>query len=566
MHPRRQTQMTIATLLVLWSACATAPDAQSAAPEQRGRQSDAYTHYLVGVIHQRAGEYEEALKEFRKASDLAPGSLSLDIRLIQYYVDLQDYPNAEQMCKRVLEQRREDASLWIILGRIYQEQDKYEDAAQAFQKAVELKPSRPEDYQRLILAGEQANDQITTIDVLEKFIELNPKSDQLHLQLGLTYLRINNVESARAAFEQAIGINAGLSQAQLLLGVCLLELGDAPAAAEHFRTFIEQSPDDDEGHVYLAGALGQQGQYQAAADELKTVIARGGSKPQHLLDMMYLLIRAGRFDEASEAIPPNGAPILGTLMRAWSRKMSSQPYRPLVDSLDSVEGEIDVECTEYLNSLLFRYGKEDAGEFIIATLKGMRDEGVRSKYVDLVLARTYISLEKNAEAGEVLEAALTQYGPDKWTHYYLGTVYEALDKVKDAEKHLKATLAIDPEDAEVMNFLGYLYAEKDINLDEAEKLLNRALAIEPDNAFYLDSLGWIYYRQGKADRAIESIRKAIVLMTSDDAVLRDHLGDVYLLKGDRTRAVGEWERAHRLDPKLEGVQEKIEKHKRKLQK
>ena len=74
----------------------------------------------------------------------------------------------------------------------------------------------------------------------------------------------------------------------------------------------------------------------------------------------------------------------------------------------------------------------------------------------------------------------------------------------------------------------------------------------------------MYYRRGNADKAIEYIRRAIVAMDHDDAILRDHLGDAYLMKGDKKRAVSEWRRARRLDPKLDGVQEKIDKHLKKL--
>jgi tetratricopeptide (TPR) repeat protein len=65
---------------------------------------------------------------------------------------------------------------------------------------------------------------------------------------------------------------------------------------------------------------------------------------------------------------------------------------------------------------------------------------------------------------------------------------------------------------------------------------------------------------GRAEEAIGLIQRAIYGMDSDDAILRDHLGDAYLLQGDTARAVAEWERAHRLDPELAGVAEKIEKH------
>src|SRR5690606_3703990 len=101
------------------------------------------------------------------------------------------------------------------------------------------------------------------------------------------------------------------------------------------------------------------------------------------------------------------------------------------------------------------------------------------------------------------------------------------DRWQDAERHLRAILEIDPNDHNALNFLGYLWADKDVNLDEARVLVERALELDPENPYYLDSLGWVYYRQGDGEKAVEYIRRALVNMTTDDAVLRDHLGDAY---------------------------------------
>jgi len=135
-----------------------------------------------------------------------------------------------------------------------------------------------------------------------------------------------------------------------------------------------------------------------------------------------------------------------------------------------------------------------------------------------------------------------------------------LEDFEQTEKHLKAYLTLDPDDPDILNFLGYLYADNDIHLDEALLLLEQALDQDPNNGYYLDSLGWIYYRMGDAEKAIDLIQKAIYNMDSDDAVLRDHLGDAYYLKGDIKRALAEWDRAYRLDPTLESVKEKLEQH------
>jgi predicted Zn-dependent protease len=99
-----------------------------------------------------------------------------------------------------------------------------------------------------------------------------------------------------------------------------------------------------------------------------------------------------------------------------------------------------------------------------------------------------------------------------------------------------------------------------MKLDDAERMIRKALDADPGNPYYLDSLGWVFYRRGNAKDAVANIQQAIHGMSSDDAILRDHLGDAYLLNGEPQKAVSEWKRARRLDPKLKGVQEKLDLH------
>ena len=59
---------------------------------------------------------------------------------------------------------------------------------------------------------------------------------------------------------------------------------------------------------------------------------------------------------------------------------------------------------------------------------------------------------------------------------------------------MEKVLEIDPNNAEALNFIGYSYADRGINLDEAEKMIVRALEIKPDNGYMMDSLGWVYFK------------------------------------------------------------------------
>ncbi|GMU91479.1 MAG: hypothetical protein AMXMBFR4_05370 [Candidatus Hydrogenedentota bacterium] len=553
-------------IAVAASGCATTGRNSSAGPDAIAPEARAYNHFLLGVIKERSGQFEAAMTEFQHAADLLPESQDLAWRLMLYYAEEQNFARAEEMCKRLLKKHENDPGLWILLSSIQQKQNEIDAASASMQKARELKPTRIEDYGRLFDLSEKTNDWVMSIEILEKLTELQPNNANWHYLLGQTLNRIGDGEGARSSIEKALVLDSTLTDARFQLGVVLLVLDQNEAAVEQFQAYLEKLPQDARARGYLAGALSRIGRYAASADELSKLPADELNTPEIYIERVYALLRAGNAREAANLNAPAGAPVMSTLFRAIARKAAGEPYRPLLDTLDDVDGDVDTEFTEYLGSLLFLFGNQDAGEYLAGVIEEFYTEGVQSLRLDLVLGRIYLNLESYEKAESILSAAAQRAPMEKWPHYYLSTVYDELDRFKDAERHLKACLEINPEDAESMNNLGYLYAERDIKLDEAEKLLIRAIEIEPNNGYYLDSLGWIYYRRGDADKAIEYIRRAIVAMGRDDAILRDHLGDAYLLKGDLNRAVSEWQRARRLDPKLEGVQEKIDRHVAKTEK
>lgn len=529
-------------------------------------EAEAYTHFLAGVVLEQQGKSEAAIDEYQKAADLMPQSYELNWRLLRTYIDSSNYVSAEKTCRQLLKSDPDNVRLWIVMGTIQQELGNQEAASEAFQKALALNPQHEEEFGWLIDAGDRSMDWVTSIEVLEKLVDLTPDKAEWQAALGLHLSRINDGEGARKAFERALQLKPDLNEVRLQLGLVYLQLDQNQASIDTIRAFLAKAPDHPRAGEALAAGLCRTGQFAAAVEQLAKLEDARAEDPGLNIEYLYALLRAGQARTAADLVAPEGAPILSTLFKALARKAAGDPYRPLLDTLDAVDGDIDEECGDIMGSFLFFFGKKEAGEWLAAQLRGLRDEGVSSMRVDIVLARAYMSMERYTDAEAVLSKVAEAYPDEKYPHLYLSTIYDELDRFRDAEKHLKRCLELNPEDAEVMNNLAYLYAERDTRLDEAEKLLKRALEINPKSGYYLDSLGWVYYRRGNADKAIEYIRRAIVSMDHDDAILRDHLGDAYLLKGDRKRAVAEWRRARRLDPNLKGVQEKIDKHEKKLEK
>jgi Flp pilus assembly protein TadD len=121
-----------------------------------------------------------------------------------------------------------------------------------------------------------------------------------------------------------------------------------------------------------------------------------------------------------------------------------------------------------------------------------------------------------------------------------GAMFEREKNFDAAEKSFRKVLDSDANNAGAMNYLGYMFADRGVRLDEARQLISKALEIDPGNPAYLDSLAWVHYHQDQFDQAATELRDALDKM-GDDPTVHDHLGDVYLKQGKIREAIQQWE-------------------------
>jgi Tfp pilus assembly protein PilF len=110
---------------------------------------------------------------------------------------------------------------------------------------------------------------------------------------------------------------------------------------------------------------------------------------------------------------------------------------------------------------------------------------------------------------------------------------------------MKKVIALDPENANALNYLGYTYADMGTNLDEAESLIRKALKHKPDDGYITDSLGWVLYKKGLFQEALIYLEKAVKL-TADDPIILEHLGDAYLQINDKENALKYYQKSLQL--------------------
>jgi len=137
--------------------------------------------------------------------------------------------------------------------------------------------------------------------------------------------------------------------------------------------------------------------------------------------------------------------------------------------------------------------------------------------------------------------------------FIIGVTYDKLKQRAEMEQAMRKALELNPDNATVLNYLGYSYLVERKNIEEAYQMIVRAVKMEPDNGAYLDSLGWAYYLKGNLREARRYLERAAAL--EKDAEIFEHLGYLYAALGDYTKAVLWWAKSLELKPKDEVAQE-----------
>jgi tetratricopeptide (TPR) repeat protein len=152
-------------------------------------------------------------------------------------------------------------------------------------------------------------------------------------------------------------------------------------------------------------------------------------------------------------------------------------------------------------------------------------------------------------------------------YFNYGVAAEQAGLYDKAAELLRKSIALDPANsAETYNYLGYMWADHNMNLDEAEAMVKRALESEPNNASYLDSLGWVEFRKGKFDQAVSDLIRAAKTAEREDPVIFEHIGDAYLKLNRTPEALEAWQKALSLDPQNKSLADKIQGTKKRISK
>jgi tetratricopeptide (TPR) repeat protein len=209
------------------------------------------------------------------------------------------------------------------------------------------------------------------------------------------------------------------------------------------------------------------------------------------------------------------------------RFYNSKRYEQALRELRAIEGEIadNLTLAYYTGLTLAKLGRHEEALIPLEQVVSSSSSLMQVYQSRMILGYIY-AVTGRAQLAEYELNQLRKAGLESVQLYgSLGHVLYVLGRTDEAIAALEKALEINPEYANAMNSLGYIYAECGRHLERAVELCRRAVRQQPRNPAYLDSLGWAYYRKGSLVDARDTLRKALE-MAPRNAEIAAHLREV----------------------------------------
>ena len=474
-------------------------------------------------------------------------------------------PAAWQAAERLWELDPENPEALRLIGVVALESWRLADARRAFTELI-AKPDVDADlaWEDIVPSLAEGSSVHAAWQVLNPLVDRAIVSPNTLAALARLACNADNFQGCRALIEAAgkaglapdarlirlsANVNAGLGDAETALAeagmlaradprdhafaavevlIFLDRLEDARTLLQEIRRLANEAsvaPIVHEADRRLALLAQQQGQWALAESLWRARLDRDQGAGEAIYYLSILAERRGDPDKALQGYQQLIAAGAGLAPRARAARWLLE------------KGEI--EQAQALFDEWARTGRNDAVSIEITRSRVLADSG----RVDLALT--------------ALDQALQRFPDHHDLRYQRAIVHEIADNTSAAIKEFETLLKARPDDAGLLNALGYTLADRGRELKRAERLIQQALAQRPDNAAFLDSLGWVLYRRDQLNEARPILERAWRL--SREPEIGAHLGELLWVQGEEEAARRLWRRAVQVAPDSKLVQRTIEK-------
>ena len=490
-------------------------------------------------------DFPKAEEQFLKAVLYAEPDAYAYVALSKYYLAMQRHADAEITLQLALSADPENMNLVILMSNVLIKTEQYEralillreyESGLSYSHVIKSQMIRclfflkryDEAYRILVAAGDQLQ-------------------DHLAILTGEYHLRTHQMKLASSDFHHAMSINNDYLE-NYYLGLTSLIQHDDVVALKYLEKSVRQHTAFVNAHLLITALHVWKGNYEAALKHARLIIRLQPKHIQaHILQGLALywqgdVTRADSvFDLVSELEPHHPVPYLFAALRLRSQQADTRQER-LAHRTQLVELVSHLQA-EYIETLFLQLDTADR-EAGTQPLAGRRADAFWQSFlqqhdtasVALLIADYYQQRGDAGTAASYLQHALNRMDACALCYYQLAHLKILQGRSEQAISDLLQALQVDERLLPAYQALGMLY-EAQRDYVNAAAIYEKGLLYDPEDAVLLNNLGWIQLVElHDPSAAYMHIRKAASVAPKDPDI-RDTLAWWYVLNHEQERAI-----------------------------
>jgi len=195
---------------------------------------------LLGIAYQRQQKYSDAINVFKSIHSRVKGTHIAVKDLVTAYIAAGENAQGISLLKKLATKEASSVPLWFLLGDCYVEDNKLNEASNAYSIACKLDPLRNKiDEAKVAL---QQHNSALAAQIYQQIVGINPQNVEAKTGLAIHAMESGNYDQSRKIFSEILQITRYWPLALTASGDLSMRTGQYESAKQSFELSLKLDP------------------------------------------------------------------------------------------------------------------------------------------------------------------------------------------------------------------------------------------------------------------------------------------------------------------------------------
>ncbi|NLF83159.1 MAG: tetratricopeptide repeat protein [Candidatus Gastranaerophilales bacterium] len=407
----------------------------------RQNPQDASAHMNLGVVLQKKGDLDGALREYKIAESINPNDITTRLNIVTLYQAKKDYKTAIKAYNTILQVKPDHLLAHYYMGTVLRDSGLINDAIKEFQIVLRAEPDNAAAKEALFDTVSRFSNTEDITNTLSLFAQNNPRDAIAQFKYAFHLHSIGKLDEAMDYYQRTINADPKYVDAYLNIANIYKQRNQIPLAISTLDKAKALMPDNKQVNDMLASIKSEttsykyqqaldyhtDGEYAKAIDIYKSIIAMNQADSDLYVNLGAAYQGLNNHDEAIKAYQQ--------AIKLDNKNATAHYY---LGTVYFNKENFDLAIKSYNTALTYEPSNENIKKAIDAAKQGIVDKYIKK-------ATNEYNQKKYNDALLTLNTALMNTTDNAELYYQRGLVYDALGKYQLAIADYKSAVKYNPD-------------------------------------------------------------------------------------------------------------------------